>query len=82
MLAASSRSAAKDHVVERADSFLTVKGEGVIVRLYETDGKGGEVEVGLKCWKKTWKGNLKKHEIVTLRFDKGAEPRVVNALEM
>jgi alpha-mannosidase len=81
---------------KRADSFLTLKGEGVIVsavkvaeegqgmivRLYETDGKGTEVEVGLKCWKRTWKGKLKKHEIVTLRFDKGAEPRVVNALEM
>jgi len=79
-----------------SDSFLTVKGsgvivsavkvaeegQGIIVRLYETDGAGGPVEVTLKTWRKTWKGGIGKHEILTLRFDRSAPAQVVNLLEM
>ena len=85
-----------DGIRKPTDSFLTVKGAGVIVsavkvaeegqgiiaRIYETDGLGGPVEVALKTWRKTWKGEIGKHEILTLRFDKKGEAQVVNLLEM
>jgi alpha-mannosidase len=79
------------------DSYLEVEGEGVvvsalkraedgngvIVRLFETDGRGARAQVHLRAWDRTLDVDLGPSEIKTILVpDDGSEPvREVNLIE-